>query len=106
MLTMQSPIATPQRDRTVHRNSLVYEPQSNGGAEKAVQDFTDMARRLLIGFESRLKSKVALLSPRMPWTIRHAGFIFTKYRMGQDGPPTRASCAGTGTAQWARSANR
>ena len=85
MLAMQKAIATARADTTLPRNSPEYDPQSNGGAEKAAQDITDMTRRILIGFEARLKTKVNLKLPIVTWIIRHAAFILTRYRIGKDG---------------------
>ena len=71
-IAKQSAIATARRDRTVPRNSPPYNPQSNGGAEKAVQDINDMARRHLLGLEARLRCKIPLQSNIVSWMIRHA----------------------------------
>ena len=85
MTAMQSEIATARRDRTVPRNSPPYNPQSNGGDEKAAQDTTDMTRRFLLGLEARLRCKIPLQSDIVPWMIRHAVFILTRYRIGHNG---------------------
>ena len=69
-----------------------------------------MARRLLLGLEARLRSKVALQSPMIQLIIRHPAFVFTRYRVGQDGRTVYKRFAGwwaaTGAAAWRNSANR
>ena len=85
MLAMQRAIATARSETTLPRNSLECDPQSNGGAEKAAQDITDMTRRLLMGFEARLKTKVDLRLPIVFWIVRHAAFVLTRFRIGKDG---------------------
>ena len=54
MLALQQAIAKLRKGDTVLRNSPAYNPQSNGGAEKAVQDVTDLMRRMLLGLEAKL----------------------------------------------------
>ena len=38
-----------------------------------------------MGLEASLRSKVALQSPMIQLIIRHPAFVFTRYRVGQDG---------------------
>ena len=52
MLALQQAIAAGRKGETVQRNSLAYNPESNGGAGKAVQDVTDLMRRMLLGLEA------------------------------------------------------
>ena len=66
-MAMQKSISVAMSDRTVPCNSKPYNPQSSGGAEKAVQDVTDMIRRLLLGVEARLKAKLDLRMPCIAW---------------------------------------
>ena len=61
--------------KTMMRNSQPYNPQSNGGAEKAAQDVIDIARRLVLALEARLRLKLDLTLPVVRWVIRHAAFI-------------------------------
>ena len=71
--------------KTMMRNSLPYNPQSNGGAQKAAQDVIDIARRLVLALEARLRLKLDLTLPVVRWLIRHAAFIITRYQVGHDG---------------------
>ena len=42
------------------RNSFAYNPQSNGGAKKVVQDVIDLMRRMLPGLSAKLRGRVDL----------------------------------------------
>ena len=46
---LQQALAESRSGTTIQRNSPAYTPQANGSAEKAVQDVTDLMRRLLLG---------------------------------------------------------
>ena len=86
MTAFQQAVAQARpRQQTVLRNSPPYNPQSNGGAEKAAQDVVDVARRLVLAFEARLKQKLSLQLPIARWLVRHAAFIMTRYQVGHDG---------------------
>ena len=61
-----------------------YNPQSNGGAEKAVQDVTDLMRRMPV-FEGKVRSRLDLTLPWSRWLVRHAAFVLTRYQVGHDG---------------------
>ena len=54
MLVLQEAIAKARSPRTIPRNPLAYNPQSNGTAEKAVQDVAGQLRRLTLAVEARL----------------------------------------------------
>ena len=85
MLALQQAIADARKGATIQRNSPAYNPQSNGGAEKAVQDVTDLMRRLLLGLEAKLQGRLDLSFPWARWLIRHAAFVLTRYQVGHDG---------------------
>ena len=63
MIALQQALADARNGVTMQRNSLAYTPQANGGAEKAVRDVTDLMRRLLLGFEAKLKCRVDVSLP-------------------------------------------
>ena len=67
------------------RNSPPYNPQSNGRAEKVAQDVVDVARRLVLALEARIRVKLNLKLPIVRWLIRHAAFVITRYQVGHDG---------------------
>ena len=76
--------ARPER-QTLLRNSPPYNPQSNGGAEKAAQDVVGIMRRLVLALEARLRRKLDLQLPIVRWLVRHAAFVLTRYQVGHDG---------------------
>ena len=61
MLAVQKALATLRPHRTIAMNPPEYNPQSNGAAEKAVQDGIGQATCFLLSFEAHL-------SPRFPCT--------------------------------------
>ena len=85
MLALQRAVADMRTSRTVLRNPPVYNPQSNGAAEKAVQDVSGHMRVLVLALEARLKTKLDLTLPIIKWVIRHAAFLHSKYCVGHDG---------------------
>ena len=85
MIALQTAIIKLRTSRTVPRNSLAYNPQSNGSAEKGVQDVTDLIRRHVLALQARLQQTVNLKTPVMAWLIRHAAFVLTRYSVGHDG---------------------
>ena len=85
MIAVQAALATMRKARTVPRNPPVYNPQSNGAAEKAVQDVNAQARCLLLALESRVKCKIDPGLPIVRWLIRHAAYLLTRYSVGHDG---------------------
>ena len=76
--------ARPER-QTLLRNSPPYNPQSNGGAEKAAQDVVGIMRRLVLALEARLRQRLDLRLPIVRWLVRHAAFVLTRYQVGHDG---------------------
>ena len=85
MLALQEAIAKARSSRTIPRNPLAYNPQSNGTAEKAVQDVAGQLRRLTLALEARLHQRISAKLPVMAWLVRHAAFVFTHFQVGHDG---------------------
>ena len=85
MLAMQKALAVMRTDKTLPINPPEYNPQSNGAAEKAVQDVIGQARCLLLGLEARLKVNLDPGLPIVKWLLRHAAFLLTRYSVGHDG---------------------
>ncbi len=65
--------------------SPAYDPQSNGVAEKAVDEVMGQLRALKIGLESRPKAKVEAEWLVMQWLVPHACTTINRYRVGVDG---------------------
>ena len=67
------------KDQRAHRTLLehppAHDPQSNGVAEKAVQDVTAMVRTLKLGLEQRVGVKIENDDRVVEWIIEHASWI-------------------------------
>ena len=84
VLALQQAIAEARKGDTVQRNSPDYNPQSNGGAQKAVQDVTDFMQRMLLSFEAEVRKRFDLSLPWARWLVRHAAFVLMRYQVGHD----------------------
>ena len=59
--------------------------QSNGGAEKAVSTVRGLAGTYLAVLKDKIPSfEVTTHSPILPWTIRHAASVLTRYHVRRD----------------------
>ena len=58
---------------------------SNGYAECAVREVKRMIRAILSDLESKLKSKIDPNHSMLTWIARHAAFLLTRFRIGDDG---------------------
>ena len=85
MLALQQAVADTRNGPTVQRNSPAYSQKSNGGAKKAIQDVTDLMRRLLLGLEAKFRGRLDLSLPGSRWLIRHTAFVLTRCQVGHDG---------------------
>jgi len=75
--------------RRVHPTLLqgppAYDPQANGAAEKAVQDYMGQLRTMKIGLEARLKCKVESDWSILQWTSELAPELTNRCQVGRDG---------------------
>ena len=58
---------------------------SNGYAECAVREVKRMIRATLSDLESKLQLKIDPNHSILPWIARHAAFLLTRFRIGDDG---------------------
>ena len=65
---------------TEHENA-----PSNGVAEAAVKEVKRMVRAILSELETKLKIEVGVDHPILAWNARHAAFLLTRFRIGEDG---------------------
>lgn len=70
---------------TIVQNPPAYDPQANGVAEKAVQDYMGQLRSLKIGLEYRLGKKIESRWPIMEWLSEHSSTTIDRGLMGHDG---------------------
>ena len=85
IVAFQTELMRVRQDRTVPQNPPAYDPQGNGGAEKAVQDVTAQIRCLKLALEARLGRNIEPRHPIMKWLVIHAAFLLTRYSKGHDG---------------------
>ena len=86
LLAVQKAMATMRPGaRTLPRNPPAYIPQTDGSVEKAVQDVTGQARKLVLALAANLKSDLDLGLPIVKWLVRHAAFLLTRFATGHDG---------------------
>ena len=70
---------------TMVQHPPAYDPQANGSAEKAVQDYMGQFRALKIGLEVRLGCKVDSDWPILEWISEHAAEVLNRCQVGSDG---------------------
>ena len=63
----------------------MYDSQSNGVAERAVQSAESIVRTHKLALENKLKRKVPSRHPIMTWLVEHAVDMLNKYSVGSDG---------------------
>lgn len=71
--------------RTVVEHSKLGDSDSNGKVERAVGETAAMIRTLRAALEENLEEEVDLDNPVVPWMVRYAGELITRYRARQDG---------------------
>ena len=63
----------------------IGDSNSNGRAERAVQDVKGLIKFLKSALETNLGEMVSLEDPVVPWLVRHAGHITTLSRLRKNG---------------------
>ena len=59
--------------------------QSNGPAEQEVGRVEGLVRTIMVALQARYKVKVTAKSLVLPWIVRHAAFLLTRFVVGEDG---------------------
>ena len=70
---------------TIPRNPPAHDPQSNGVAERAVQEVKGQLRKIKIALDRRIGKKVDPKSAIMQWMVPHASDVINKFLVGADG---------------------
>ena len=70
---------------TAIETSAVGESDTNATVERAIQDVEGQVRTLRVGLEARLKEKVHIRDPVVPWLVRHAGCLIIMCRVRPNG---------------------
>ena len=85
MLQVQRHVKAKRAGTTIPMNPPAYNPQSNGAAERAVQEVTCQIRALKIGLQERIKAKVGTNWAIMQWMIELAPVLINRCLVGKDG---------------------
>lgn len=85
LVKLMEAIKDKRRGNTVLENPLAHDPQSNGVAERAVQDVVAMARTIKLGLEKRIGGHISPNSHAMLWIVPHGAWFITHQRVGCDG---------------------
>ena len=70
---------------TILEHPPAYDPQSNGVAEKAVQEFMEQLRAVKIALEQRIGIKINTDDAVMPWINDHAAMLLSRFKLSNDG---------------------
>ena len=65
--------------------SLVGESQSNGIAERKIQDVEELLRTMRAALQGRLKMQIPMRHPMMQWLMEHVASVTNRYLVGNDG---------------------
>ena len=69
----------------IPERSAVGESQSNGKAERAVQEAEDNIRTMKLALEERLGCRLGSQSPVMKWLCEHVAANLNRFNVGDDG---------------------
>ena len=69
----------------IMEESPVGESQSNGEVESTIKQVQGMFRTIKMSTESRIGDRIIRSHALIPWLVRHAASLITKYTKGEDG---------------------
>ena len=81
----QHPHAVDRSHVAVPEHSHPGESQSNGLAERAVQDLVNHVRVLKLALETNIKARLPAEHPVMAWLVEHAAYLLNRCVLGTDG---------------------
>ena len=73
-----------EKKSTLFEDSKVYDSQSNGTAERAVQSIESFTRTHKLALEKKLGRKIPSSHPIMTWLVEHGADVLNKYLVGRD----------------------
>ena len=94
MLAFQARVQRARKSRTTPVNSPKGDHQTNGRAEKAVQVFQNMARRMRLAAEAHLGIRIPHKHPMLMWLIEWVGGAHNRFKEGRDDGRTPRERAG------------
>ena len=75
----------PPRDQIIKEESPAYDSRSNGLIESVIKSIQGKIRTMTDALESRLGIKIKDEHPSLPWLVRHAGFIRSRFHIDESG---------------------
>ena len=78
----------------VPEHSHPGESQSNGLAERTIQEVVDQARTLKLALESRLKARLPCYRPVFAWLIEHTAYVLNRFNLGRMAELRMGDCMG------------
>ena len=73
------------RDQIIKEESPAYDSRSNGYIESVIKSIQGKIRTMKDALESRLGLKIKDEHPSLPWLVRHAGFIRSRFHIDESG---------------------
>ena len=93
-MAFQARVRQARRDKTIAANSPVGDHQANGRAEKGVQVFQNVARRMKLAIESHIGVRLPHRHPVLMWLIEWVGGAHNRFKDGRDDGKTPRERAG------------
>ena len=85
LVEVQEAVARARVHETICENPLAYDPQANGGAERAVQEVKAQMRAVKIGLEMKVQATVNPTWAIIEWMLPHAADLINRFLVGADG---------------------
>jgi hypothetical protein len=85
IVQLQEKIIEERKQETIPENPPAYDPQSNGVAERAVQEVKAQMRALALGLGARLQTRIDNRWSIMEWIVQHAPDTVNRFLIGADG---------------------
>ena len=84
MLAFQARVRQARKDKTIPANSPVGDHHANGRAEKGVEVFQNVARRMKLAIESHIGVRLPHRHPVLMWLIERVGGAHNRFKDGRD----------------------
>ena len=85
IVQVQDEIIRQRSQPTIPENPPAYDPQSNGGAERAVQEVKGQLRVIKLGLEASVGEEITGTMAILKWMIPHASDTINRFLVGSDG---------------------